>query len=168
MVHTIPLRPSYLLCLPPELLAHILGYLPVPALLRVSVTSRALHALVAHSLWLQYTIELFADGLAAPPSTQPARARLRALLRRRARWRALAHTAVVRVPLGGPCSAYELVGGVFAKAARGHYPAFAAVHLPTAARLGWTDEHASVGPDVDARDFAIDPSQDFLALVELV
>jgi hypothetical protein len=171
MVHTTPLRPSYLLALPPELLAHIVGYLPAPVLLRLAAACRLLHSLVAHSPCLQYAIELFADGLEPGPAGggggAPARARLRALLRRRARWRALTHTSVQRVSLGGPCSAYELVGGVFAKAARGRTPEFVAAHLPAAGRMGWTDERPSLGQDLDARDFAMDPSQDVIALVEL-
>jgi hypothetical protein len=81
--------------------------------------------------------------------------------------------------MGGECAAYELVGGVFAKTGRADAtmagrpeqsegPSLVARWLPTKDNDEDDDlviERASVG--VPARDFALDPSQDVLALVEL-
>lgn len=107
--------------------------------------------------------------------------RIGLLIERRQRWRRLDWTQRVTVPLRGPCQAYELVGGVFAKSMRGSgdeevWPPgsrhFLATWLPT--KHGKLE---SVGTDlkkaekedlgVPTRDFAIDPTQDVLVLVEV-
>lgn len=85
-------------------------------------------------------------------------------------------TSTTRVPLRGGCHAYELVGGVFAKSVNfggggGAWGAagsrhFVAALLPT--RDSTTPckiERQDLG--VPARDFAIDPSQDLIALVDI-
>lgn len=149
---------------------------------------RAVRDIVRTSLELRYIVELGADNLldnpaflrdgCAPFTTQD---RLNMLLDRRKRWRTLEWTQKVTVPLAGACQAYELVAGVFAKSMRGNgnedlWPP-GSRHLvatwlpnrngtlngiPTAVRRVVRDDLG-----VPTRDFAIDPTQDVLALVEV-
>lgn len=71
--------------------------------------------------------------------------------------------------LGGPCQAYEFVGGMFAFSTAG----VAGVHasknlvvntLPSRFSEGSSTVREDIG--VLMKDFAIDPSQDLIALVE--
>ena len=84
------------------------------------------------------------------------------------------------IPLPGSCQAYELVGGVFAKSMRGVLaemwpPAsrlFTAARLPTREffHYGNTyDMKSIVQEDLGlwTRDFAIDPTQDLLVLLDV-
>ncbi len=86
------------------------------------------------------------------------------------------------IPLPGSCQAYELVGGVFAKSMRGGFedmwpPAsrhFIAAKLPTRDNQHVDTGEASEAKDtvkedlgIWTRDFAIDPTQDLLALLEV-
>jgi hypothetical protein len=121
---------------------------------------RAFHALVQDAPELQYTLELHASDQADNPlCTLPARARLAELHRRRRAWRALAFAAPRTAALPGACTAYELVGGVFAQMGDAH--ALAARWLYDGGAL----ERGAL--DVPARDLALDPSVDLIALVEL-
>jgi hypothetical protein len=177
MVHTTPLRPPFVLDLPLELLGAILVLLCAPDLLACSAVCplallivsqlneslqacRAFHALVQDAPELQYTLELHASDQADNPACAlPARARLAELHRRRRAWRALAFAAPRTAALPGACTAYELVGGVFAQMGDAH--ALAARWLYDGGAL----ERAAL--DVSARDLALDPSVDLIALVEL-
>lgn len=85
------------------------------------------------------------------------------------------------MPLSGACQAYELVAGVFAKSMRGNgnedlWPPgsrhLVATWLPSRKKIASNAEsnpHRVVKEDlgVPTRDFAIDPTQDVLALVEV-
>ncbi|KAI0703399.1 hypothetical protein BC835DRAFT_1410680 [Cytidiella melzeri] len=175
-----------ILGLPPEILIHILSYLAWHELLTVQAVSRSIQELVRGSLELRYLIELGADNLipnanyhgSTPRTMQD---RLNLLLDRRRRWRTLDWTQRVTVPLHGSCQAYELVGGVFAKSMRGGgfedmWPPgsrhFTAAWLPTREYRvsNETDQVQRMVRDdlgIWTRDFAMDPTQDLLVLLEV-
>ncbi len=132
--------------------------------------------LILSSLELQYIIHLaLTNHIDNPHSTLTTSSKLSLLIDRRERWKTLDWTSSVRVPLRGGCHAYELVGGVFAKSVNfGVGPGawgtgsrhFVAALLPT--RHHHTPskvERQDLG--VPARDFAIDPTQDLIALVDI-
>jgi len=88
------------------------------------------------------------------------------LLERRAAWRALRPNRRTSVALAGHCHAYELVGGLFAKALEdfGSSRRLVASWLPGNGR----GERRFVVDDLGVRikDFALDPSQDLIVLLE--
>ncbi|KAI0272082.1 hypothetical protein BGY98DRAFT_168578 [Russula aff. rugulosa BPL654] len=88
------------------------------------------------------------------------------LLERRASWRALRPSRRTSVALAGHCHAYELVGGLFAKALDdlGAARRLVASWLPGNGRV----ERRFVVDDLGVRvkDFALDPSQDLIVLLE--
>ena len=140
--------------------------------------------MIYHSIELRYIIELGAENLIDNAQYAPTATsfdKLSLMLDRRRRWRMLEWTQHIRIPLTGSCQAYELVGGVFGKSMRGDgldelWPPgsrhFVAAWLPTR-----DDKITNVTQDlkrvvkedlgVPIRDFAIDPTQDVLALVEV-
>lgn len=110
---------------------------------------------------------------------------MRLLQERRRAWRTLDFKRCISVPTPGDCHAYELVGGMFAKAMNPHTDAatapttfplnpgsrhFSFVTLPSAerGRDGGPKCEMVVREDVGllCRDFGIDPTQDLIALVE--
>ncbi|KAI9453366.1 hypothetical protein F5148DRAFT_1151976 [Russula earlei] len=158
-----------LLDLPLEILSEILTHLDHLSILRSSAVCKQLHALVTSSLLLQYRIELAADGLVDGPPGGPASttaARMELLLERRAAWRALRPSRRAAVALAGHCHAYELVGGLFAKALEefGAARRLVASWLPSNA----AGETRLVVDDLGVRikDFALDPAQDLIVLLE--
>jgi hypothetical protein len=121
------------------------------------------------SLNLQYRIELAAEGLIDGPPGGPASttaARMDLLLERRVAWRAMRPRRQVSVALAGHCHAYELVGGLFAKAIEEYGSArrLVASWLPS----NTSDEKRLVVDDLGVRikDFALDPAQDLIVLLE--
>ncbi len=131
---------------------------------------KQLHALVTASLALQYRIELASDGLvngqAGGSAFSTTAARMEILLERRAAWRTLRPNRRTSVALAGHCHAYELVGGLFAKALEdfGAARRLVASWLPGNGR----GERRFVVDDLGVRikDFALDPSQDLIVLLE--
>ncbi|KAI0073893.1 hypothetical protein K474DRAFT_1602520, partial [Panus rudis PR-1116 ss-1] len=167
----VKLAAPHLLNIPPELLIEILKCLDWRDLLRCDSVCQALHHTIRTSLELQYTIELAADNLVDGPRVPGSLStadRYALLLDRRRRWRRLEWTREVDVPMPGGCQAYELVGGVFAKTSNGN--ANGVTHL-LAAKLPTREDDGRVVRIEDlrlaSRDFAIDPSQDLLALVDI-
>jgi hypothetical protein len=136
---------------------------------RLFKACKQLHALVTNSLALQYRIELASDGLMSGQpggSASTTAARMEILLERRAAWRALRPNRCASVVLAGHCHAYELVGGLFAKAIEefGAARKLVASWLPGNGR----GERRLVVDDLGVRikDFALDPSQDLIVLLE--
>lgn len=128
-----------------------------------------MHEIIKKSLELRYHIELAADGLVdGIGCTLTIPERLALLLQRRARWRYLDWTAVKPIPAPALCQAYELVDGVLASS-MADVPSRGSRHLA----LTWlptsrepqerTVERHDLG--ITVRDFAIDPSQDLIAMV---
>lgn len=124
---------------------------------------------VQQSLELQYKIELAADGMVdGLPGLMSTAERLQLLLERRRAWRRLDWKKVVAVPIRGACQAYELVGGVFAKTMAVDIESgsrhLVASWLPSQNDPGHTIVQEDLG--LPTRDFAIDPTQDLIALVD--
>ncbi|KAH8105215.1 hypothetical protein BXZ70DRAFT_904443 [Cristinia sonorae] len=162
----------FILSLPPELLIEVLLYLPCRDLLRAGLACRQLRTIVKGSLELKYNIELAADDMIdgpRGPGTLTTSQRYHQLLQRRQRWRTLDWTQQINVPVLGSCQAYELVGGMFAKS-MGHVGTGGSRHLITTWLPSSTKAARSAVRDdlgVPTRDFAIDPSQDLIALVNV-
>ncbi|EKM51060.1 uncharacterized protein PHACADRAFT_103833 [Phanerochaete carnosa HHB-10118-sp] len=162
-----------LLDLPTELLIEILKYLQSRDILRCQSVCRALRDIVAGCVELQYIIELAADNLVdgtRKPGSPSTAERLKLLLDRRRRWRELDWTQKVVVPIPGQCQAYEFVGGTFAKSMGTGDNWTGSKHLnvtwlPT--RDGQARSLVREDLGVPTRDFAVDPSQDMIALVEM-
>ncbi|KAH9850994.1 hypothetical protein C2E23DRAFT_887019 [Lenzites betulinus] len=116
---------------------------------------------------LRYNIELAADGLINGVGCNlPVAERYNMLLERRRRWRYLDWTAIQSFMAPGMCQAYELVDGVFASskgAAFSQSRHISMTWLPTRSQPAHNIEREDVGFAV--RDFAMDPSQDLIALV---
>ena len=116
---------------------------------------------------LQYLIELGADGLEEGIGCNlPTSERLKRLLQRRARWRYLNWTQIIPIAAPALCQAYELVDGVFASSMGNDFSGSRHLQftwLPTNTDEARTIERDDLG--VRMRDFAIDPSQDLMALV---
>ncbi|KAH9051375.1 hypothetical protein EDB83DRAFT_2226136 [Lactarius deliciosus] len=158
-----------LLDLPVNILSEVLVLLDHCSILRCSAVCRQLHTLVATSLDLQYRIELAAGGLIDGPPRGPAStaaARMDLLLERRVAWRVMRPRRCAAVALAGPCHAYELAGGLFAKAIKesGAARRLVASWLPS----NTVDETRLVVDDlgVHVKDFALDPSQDLIVFLE--
>lgn len=120
-------------------------------------------------------IELAADGMINNPYNQlPTSEKLQLLLDRRHRWRTLNWVQSIPVAVPGACQAYELVGGVFAKTMNASHGMeggsrhLIATWLPTRNDQNGDTIHQIVRPDlgISTRDFAIDPTQDLIALVD--
>ncbi|RPD53899.1 hypothetical protein L226DRAFT_469953 [Lentinus tigrinus ALCF2SS1-7] len=156
-----------LLDLPRELLVDILKYLDLRDLLRCNTVCPALREVIKESFELQYQIELVADGLVdGTRCTLSTSERLARLLELRARWRYLDWTGVKHISAPAMCQAYELVDGVFASSMGNGLSGsrhLALTWLPTTREEERTVEREDLG--VTVRDFAIDPSQDLMALV---
>ncbi|KAI0738204.1 hypothetical protein C8Q80DRAFT_1207471 [Daedaleopsis nitida] len=153
--------------LPTELLTEILKLLDAKTILRCTLVCRRLWTVIRDSIELQYLVELDADGLVdGIDCTLTTSQRLERVLQRRARWRNLEWDRRVSIPAPTHYQAYELVDGVFASsrillfAGSRH---LALTWLPTLATAGKSMEREDIGFVI--RDFAIDPSQDLLALV---
>ncbi|KAI0065127.1 hypothetical protein BV25DRAFT_1822244 [Artomyces pyxidatus] len=155
----------HFLDLPVELQTAVLRHLDHRSVLRCTLVCRQLHELVASSVELRYKVELVYDGLvdgAAYPPGMPYSRRLERLLDRRSAWRTLAWRKHTTVTMPGSCRAYELVGGIFAKVFESN--GFCASRLPSATADERRLEIADLG--VPVKDFAIDPTQGLIALLE--
>ncbi|KAG2753864.1 hypothetical protein P692DRAFT_20796932 [Suillus brevipes Sb2] len=163
---------TLILGLPSELLIEILRHIDGRSILRCSCVCRKLKRVIDSSTELQYLIELALDCmLDGPQSTASVAERLEQLQNLRRAWILFEWKKEVRVPMPGFCHAYELVGGVFAKTSSsvgGHNQPgprkFISSWLPSSSDPGHTLVRADIG--VSTRDFAIDPSQDLIALVQ--
>lgn len=122
---------------------------------------------------LQYRIELALDCmLDGPPSKITVAERLEQLRDLRRAWTLFEWKKEIRVLMSGFCQAYELVGGVFAKTSSsgGIFSHFGSRHfvstlLPSSSDPGHTMVRDDLG--ISIKDFAIDPTQDLIALVKI-
>ncbi|KAI0738201.1 hypothetical protein C8Q80DRAFT_1347854, partial [Daedaleopsis nitida] len=158
-----------LLTLPDELVITILSHLSMKCLLRCTSVCSRLHNILKNSVELQYQVELAADGLVdGIGCTLSTSERLSRLLELRRRWRFLEWTSAVTIqgPTPAYSAAYELVDGSYAAfIASGESPTNRLVltSLPTTVEASRTLEMEYAEQDV--RDFAIDASQDLIAMV---
>ncbi|KAJ6535100.1 hypothetical protein B0H19DRAFT_1080496 [Mycena capillaripes] len=168
--------PASLGVLPPELLSEILAFLDAKTLLLCSSAISHPYASKVHSLWreavksspeLQYTIELWADGMLHGGSgTLTHTDTLEALFQLHRTFATLEWTSktVVNIESLASCRAYELVGGIIAQQ---QGPDFLAVSLSNIVN---DPEHAKLIHDIgidpqDFQDFAVDPTQDLMAFL---
>ncbi|KAI0329467.1 hypothetical protein GY45DRAFT_1371545 [Cubamyces sp. BRFM 1775] len=158
---------SHLLSLPGELLFEVLKYLDAKHILRCRLVCKDLRDAIKDSVQLQYKVELEAEGLVDGVGCPlPVVERYELLLERRRRWRYLDWSQVTAIPTPALCQAYELVDGVFASSMStglGASRHLSLTRLPTASEPAQITEREDLG--VHIRDFAIDPSQDLVALV---
>ncbi|KAJ7440295.1 hypothetical protein B0H11DRAFT_1750935 [Mycena galericulata] len=158
--------------MPPEILAEILAFLEPKTMLLCSSVSHMWHDTVTGSPVLQCAIELWVDGLiGGDPGASTPTDTLRAIHQRRRAWNNLDWTS--RTTIGAEslevCRAYELVGGIFAQQEQG--PHFCAISLadvdvvdvgPDKARV---KHPLRIDPAWQFHDFAMDPTQDLLAVL---
>jgi hypothetical protein len=127
-----------------------------------------LHEIVKSSPDLQYTIELWADGMVRGNSGVLTRAEtLEVLYKRRRAWLKLRWTSqdVLKIESLATCRAYELVGSFFAQQQEGPY--FLAISLSCIVNdreNAATACNPGISPQ-DFQDFAIDPTQDLIAFL---
>ncbi|KAG1834914.1 hypothetical protein DFJ58DRAFT_821238 [Suillus subalutaceus] len=152
-----------LILLPSELLIEILRHVDGQSISRCSSVCRKLNRVIDSSTELQYHIELALDCmLDGPRSTVTVAERLEQLRTLRRAWTLFEWKKEVQVPMHG---------GVFAKTSS---PAgihnqsgprkFISSWLPSSSDPGHTLVRKDIG--ISTRDFAIDPSQDLIALVQ--
>ncbi|KAJ7457493.1 hypothetical protein FB451DRAFT_1275035 [Mycena latifolia] len=156
--------------IPPEIISEILAFLDAKTLLLCSSVSRLWHATVSSSPELQYMIELWAEGmLPGNPGTLTPAETLGALQVRRRAWQNMEWTSqnVVQIESLLTCRAFELVAGFFSQQTVG--PNFCTIALPLLPSVqvaggAWTTSTFGIDP-VDFQDFAIDPTQDLVAIL---
>ncbi|KAJ7860249.1 hypothetical protein B0H14DRAFT_2506427 [Mycena olivaceomarginata] len=150
---------------PLEILSEILGFLDAKTLLSCSSVCNLWNDVVKASPELQYTIELWADGMVCGPSGALTHTEtLEALYQKRTAWKNLEWTSktVIEIEPLISCLAYELVAGLFVQQENG--PDFLAISLPRIVDEPQTARYTySIGPTLQSfEDFAIDPTQDLI------
>ncbi|KAG1738143.1 uncharacterized protein EDB91DRAFT_1082897 [Suillus paluster] len=131
-----------------------------------------LNRIIDSSTELQYHIELGLDCMVdGPMSTITVAECLEQLFTLCRVWTLFEWKKEVHVPMPGFCQAYKLVGGIFAKTSSSggihNYTGsqtFISTWLPSLSDPGRTLVQTNIG--ISMRDFAIDPSQDLIALVK--
>ncbi|KAJ7800512.1 hypothetical protein B0H14DRAFT_2898913 [Mycena olivaceomarginata] len=152
--------------LPPEILSEILGFLDAKVLLLCSSVCKLWHDTVEGSPELQYTIELWADGMICGPSSGVLThtETLETLHKKRRAWKHLEWTSktVVEFQPLVFCRAYELVAGLFVQQKEG--PDFLATSLPRIVDEPRASRDIySMGTNLqNFEDFVIDPTQDLI------
>ncbi|KAF9229120.1 hypothetical protein BS17DRAFT_771061 [Gyrodon lividus] len=149
--------------LPLELIIQILTFIGYRDLLTCSQVCRLFHTTIEQNALLQYIIELAVSGMQnGPHSVMDHANRLAALRNSQAAWNTLQFTGLkdIRMLQG---SLYELYGGVLVQS--NHLGGLVFRRLPSHYR--GIDEHVwSLDlPDVNLRDFTLDPAQDLLVLI---
>ncbi|KAF9804393.1 hypothetical protein IEO21_09405 [Rhodonia placenta] len=103
--------------LPPELLAYILAYLPLPGLAACLSVNRRLHDIIVSDVLLQYIVELRAAGVennSSPSCRLTIADRLRMLRQREQAWECLEFGRITSIPVKhNPSGIYDLTGGLF-------------------------------------------------------
>ncbi|KAJ7605372.1 hypothetical protein DFH06DRAFT_1385184 [Mycena polygramma] len=148
--------------IPPELVSEILSFLDARTLLLCSSVCDLWHDIVKSSPELQYTVELWADGMVrGNPGVSTHAETLEALSNQRRAWKNLEWTSktVIEIDSLISCRAYELAGGVFAQQQQGRH--FLTISLSCLAN---DPENARVTHEIgidphDFQDFAIDPTK---------
>ncbi|EJC99542.1 uncharacterized protein FOMMEDRAFT_142765 [Fomitiporia mediterranea MF3/22] len=162
---------------PFEIVISILSNLDWRTLVRCSAVCRFWQHVVRDTLSLQYKIELGANGLVdGPASKLTIPERLHLLRERKHAWDTLGFRRCSVIPTPGECHAYELVGGVFAKAMNPYNDVGSAFALNPGSRHFTFLSLPGKGREPDmivwndagilCRDFGVDPTQDLIALVE--
>ncbi|PFH47233.1 hypothetical protein AMATHDRAFT_68200 [Amanita thiersii Skay4041] len=152
---------SPLLALPSELLHEIFRCLTPRDLLRCCLVCRCFNLMINNSEFL-YNIELGKHGMVdAGRISVPYVERLQAIKDRHQAWRSLEWKNVAKVDVAGPCTAYELVAGVFAKTSgRDLFLSW----LPSSTSPGRVVHYQDIG--MQLRDFVIDPTQNLIVMLD--
>ncbi|KAJ7102816.1 hypothetical protein C8R44DRAFT_808586 [Mycena epipterygia] len=150
--------------LPPEILIEILSFLDGKTLILCSSVCHLWKCTIGTSPELEYAIELWAEGMVPTSSGSLTTAeKLEALHDHRRSWQNInwKSSAVVEIEAMDTCRAYELAGGVFAQQEAG-----ANFHqwLPYTSKQVNIHDVMRIAPQ-DFQDFAMDPSQDLLAML---
>ena len=121
------------------------------------------------SVELLYTVELGIDGMMDGPrfpGSLCTAERLDALLQRRARWRGLAWEGTIPFPVPYSYQVWQTAGGIFASIPiqcpdRIGLKVLPSLARPVSSNIAW------ITAGVPIINFAIDPSQDLAALVQI-
>ncbi|KAJ7453671.1 hypothetical protein B0H11DRAFT_271827 [Mycena galericulata] len=156
----------YLRDLPKELLFHTFTFLDGKTLITSCCsTCRLWKDFIDGSAELQYSIELWADGLVAGlsrfGSAEPAVERLTALYARRRAWETLNWTLRTVLPIKPFVQAYDLVHGVFAQQDAGLFTATWLQSIPDEETRTTSSRDLGIEP----QDFTMDPTQDLVVFV---
>ncbi|KAJ7026928.1 hypothetical protein C8F04DRAFT_1123727 [Mycena alexandri] len=147
--------------LPLDILFAIWCWLDGKTITRCCSVCRLWRETIATSTELQYSVELWADGLIPGDSDRLSPVeKMERLNERRRRWRDLDWTSRTVFPINQQPRAYELVGGVFAQQNTWPQSDFSAIHLPTTQTGGRVTVAENIG--VESLDFAMDPSRDLV------
>ncbi|KIY64642.1 hypothetical protein CYLTODRAFT_425006 [Cylindrobasidium torrendii FP15055 ss-10] len=158
--------------LPVEIAGVILAFLTFEDLVSACLVNKQVYSIIQESSRLQYILDLARFRMVANyESKTPYVKRLEALRKREAAWRTLTWQRRHRLLLPAVASIYEFVGGIYGNG-RDHdrqdpIPGISFFQLP----YGGLDEQPTYKmwsfpfPDLDIRDFTIDPSQDLLVLI---
>ncbi|KAJ7457941.1 hypothetical protein B0H11DRAFT_2286734 [Mycena galericulata] len=152
--------------LPKELLFHTFTFFDGKTLIASCCSvCRLWKDVIDGSAELQYSIELWADGMVAGPSrfgsTIPAVERLRALSAHRSGWRTLNWTSHAVIPIASSARAYDLVHGVFAQQDAGLFTATWLQSIPDEETRTTSSRDLGIEP----QDFTMDPTQDLVVFV---
>ncbi|KAF8196413.1 hypothetical protein BJ912DRAFT_110485 [Pholiota molesta] len=150
--------------LPRELWMQIFSNLDAISLAQCAMTCKHIYETFKSSSQLLYIVQLHLDGLKDAGNSTPHSELIQHLLRHRNAWLSLtprARLEYVALEMKHSCRAYEFVGGVFADTDRRHLEI---VWLPTSNSGSRTLRRTLSGMSV--RDFAMDPTQDLIVLLE--
>ena len=123
--------------------------------------SKTLHSILRSSSRLRCITEMHLDGLEEVFVSDDHASVVEDILCRRNAWRLLGWTPYHSIPMSHLCKAYELVGGMFAQTSD---HVLQTVQLPTRNQAAYTTSELVFAFVV--RDFAMDPTQDVMALLE--
>ncbi|KJA19165.1 hypothetical protein HYPSUDRAFT_44402 [Hypholoma sublateritium FD-334 SS-4] len=146
---------------PQEILIDILSNIDAISLVRCASTSKKLYSTLRNSSQLRCITEMHLDGIEEVIVSNDHASILEKILCHRSAWRFLHWTSYHCIPMSHLCKAYELVGGVFSQT--GDH-VLQTVQLPTRTRATYTSDELVFAFVV--RDFAMDPTQDVIALLE--
>ncbi|KAF7340856.1 F-box domain-containing protein [Mycena sanguinolenta] len=152
------------LAVPVEILLGIFYWLDGKAIVRCCSVCRLWRETVESSTELQYSVELWAEGLGRGyESCLDPVDKMQKLHRWRRAWRSLDWTSRTVIPIESNPRAYELVGGVFAQQNTWPESDFTAIQLPTMDRDAQISTNGNIG--VHSHDFAMDPTQDLVVFL---
>ncbi|KAJ7102824.1 hypothetical protein C8R44DRAFT_808603 [Mycena epipterygia] len=148
--------------LPVEILIAILYLLDGKSILRCCLVCRVWRDAIKISTELQYTIELWADGMVPGDSGNIfSPQRLERLYKWRRAWQNLRWTSRTDFSINQHPRAYELVGGVFAQQSTWPQSDFTAIWLHSAEIIS----NDNIG--IKSLDFAMDPTQDLVVFLHV-
>ncbi|KIM36026.1 hypothetical protein M413DRAFT_449469 [Hebeloma cylindrosporum] len=147
--------------LPVEIKIQVMENLDAKSLLRCASVSWSMYLTFRSSSLLQYLVKLALYGMEETGSGVPHPNVSPLLDDHRRAWELLDWKRTTTIEVAPHCQAYELVADVFASSDGSK---LSIVGLPSSRSDGYTMTRT---PDVPFRDFAIDPTQDIVAFLEV-